>query len=253
MERFMLSRPLAAIALLIGVAAQAQPVTFSETATLTSDYRFRGISQSDANPAVQGSIEASLNSGVYAGVWASTVSGTQLAGAAAEVDGYLGYRGRHAQLGYDVGVQYYTYPGSAAGSHLGYAEPYASANITVPKLSTNLKLGAAFAPKQGLAQRANLYGYGEMAQPVPTTPITLRAHLGYTRSGGQSAAPRSADTGNYLDYAVGVDYVWHRVTMNVTYLGTDISAARAAAYPFAVVDGHTNTKGRVVFSISSSF
>jgi uncharacterized protein (TIGR02001 family) len=80
------------------------------TATGTSDYVFRNISQSNSRPAIQGSAELSHEVGVYVGVFASSVSfpGTD---ARQEVDGIVGYRHTIDALTVDVSGIYYGYPG----------------------------------------------------------------------------------------------------------------------------------------------
>ena len=79
-----------------------------------SDYRYRGISQSRLQPALQGGVDWSMN-GFYAGAWASTIRWVQDAGGSADVelDLYGGYKGEIAKgLSYDVGGLYYVYPGN---------------------------------------------------------------------------------------------------------------------------------------------
>lgn len=104
--------------LLLG-AGQAYAGTTGNVA-LTSDYLFRGVSQTNQEPAVQGGIEYAADSGFYVGVWGSSVSWlSDLSTDAApissdvELDGYLGYRGKFgdSKLSYDVGALYYAYPG----------------------------------------------------------------------------------------------------------------------------------------------
>ncbi|MCI4568073.1 TorF family putative porin [Lysobacter sp. CFH 32150] len=89
------------------------------TVSLTSDYVFRGISQTDQDPAVQGGIEYAADSGFYIGAWGSNISWlSDLSSDAApissslEFDAYGGYRGKFSDsVGFDVGALYYYYPG----------------------------------------------------------------------------------------------------------------------------------------------
>lgn len=94
-------------------AAPASPHTFTGNMTLATDYRFRGISQTFKLPTVQGGIDYSHSSGFYLGTWASNVSGNQYPnGASLEWDFYGGYKGAiSGDLGFDVGLLYYWYPG----------------------------------------------------------------------------------------------------------------------------------------------
>ncbi len=87
--------------------------TISGNFGLTSDYRFRGISQSNKKPAVQGGIDFEHKSGFYLGNWNSSVSEwTAANGAGLEMDFYGGYATEIAGVGLDLGAIYYYYPGA---------------------------------------------------------------------------------------------------------------------------------------------
>ncbi|UNK42476.1 TorF family putative porin [Luteimonas sp. S4-F44] len=100
--------------LLSGSAVHAQ---VSGTITLTSDYLFRGITQTDEKPALQGGVEWAHDSGFYAGTWGSSISwladSDPAVSSQLELDGYLGIRGDFGDsgLGWDVGAVHYWYPG----------------------------------------------------------------------------------------------------------------------------------------------
>jgi uncharacterized protein (TIGR02001 family) len=101
-------------------AAPASPHTFTGNVTLATEYNYRGISQTNGLPAIQGGFDYSHASGLYVGVWGSNISwisdiyigtdGNQVS-APIELDVYGGYKG---SLGgdwtYDVGVLTYNYP-----------------------------------------------------------------------------------------------------------------------------------------------
>ena len=82
-----------------------------------SDYIFRGISQSNQRPALQGGVELSTAGGAYAGAWGSSISWLSDAdpdvSSQLELDGYIGYRNQLSDtISFDVGALYYGYPGS---------------------------------------------------------------------------------------------------------------------------------------------
>ena len=79
---------------------------------LASDYRYRGISQSRLRPAVSAGADYSHASGLYAGVWLSSIRWIRDGGgdAEAELDLYAGYKGSAGPVGYDVGLLRYQYP-----------------------------------------------------------------------------------------------------------------------------------------------
>ena len=113
---------LATIGLTLALPAHSQetvaPATtpdwsFPTSLSLTSDYIFRGQSQTWGKPALQFGIEAGHSSGFYAGFFASNVSDHWLPGASVETDLFTGYRNTIAgAVGYDLGVIYYAYPGA---------------------------------------------------------------------------------------------------------------------------------------------
>lgn len=96
----------------------ASPHTFTGNLTVASDYRFRGISQTFKQPALQGGFDYAHSSGFYLGNWNSSVSGLQFTnGGSIEMDFYGGYKFALAKdLLADVGVLYYYYPGSSIGT-----------------------------------------------------------------------------------------------------------------------------------------
>lgn len=223
---------------LFGVPAQAQDAapadapaadfgvpafTVSGGATLASQYRFRGVSLSDEDPALQGTINLEHRSGVYAGVFASSTDGFgELGGSNVEVDLYAGYRTRvGSALTLDAGLLYYAYPGSRGGD-FEYFEPYASLSGTLGPATA--KLGVAYAPDQdALGDESNVYVSGDLTAAVPTTPVTIRAHLG--RSDGDTPLTPGGD---YLDWSLGAEWTRGGLTVGLAYVDTDLSGAQAA-------------------------
>lgn len=103
---------------------------FSASVTFTSDYAFDGISQSDKEPALQGSVEYADSVGYYLGIWASTInygdSNTQL-DETVEIDFYVGWgKAINDSVSYDTGFAYYTYPGITNSTAWNYPEVWLS-------------------------------------------------------------------------------------------------------------------------------
>ena len=67
--------------------------TISGNFGLFSDYRFRGVSQTDKKPAAQGGFDLAHKSGIYVGTWTSNVSQWTATGASQEIDLYGGFKG----------------------------------------------------------------------------------------------------------------------------------------------------------------
>jgi uncharacterized protein (TIGR02001 family) len=85
-------------------------VTLSGNVSLVSDYVWRNVTQSNFDAALQGGFDLTTTSGLYAGVWGSSVDFDDASDANLEVDFYGGYRFDIAGLAADVGVVYYAYP-----------------------------------------------------------------------------------------------------------------------------------------------
>jgi uncharacterized protein (TIGR02001 family) len=108
-------------------AAPAPTYTFTGNVTLATDYVFRGITQSNGKPAIQGGFDYTHTSGFYVGTWASSISWlSDTAGgginAPLELDIYGGYKNSFAggDWTYDVGVLQYVYPGTYTS---GFVKP----------------------------------------------------------------------------------------------------------------------------------
>ena len=222
-------------------------LTVSGSATIASDYRFRGVSQSDREMAAQGSITVSHESGLYAGVWGSNLAGWgTFGGANMELDLIGGYKAKLADtVTLDLGLTWYMYPGGADKTDI--AEPYAK--LTGTTGPATLTAGAAYAPKQQAIGKwyntgadavngvyntpgdkdDNLYLWGDGALAIAGTPIMAKAHVGHSR-GQDGLGPNAtavAPTGAYWDWSLGADATYRHLTFNVTYVDTNISNREA--------------------------
>ena len=215
-------------------AGSGSGLRLSGGVTATTDYRFRGISQSDGDPAVQASIGVDHESGLYAGAFFSTLSDSFPAGEV-ELSGYVGYTREIASgTDIDVGVQLFGYPGNEALTDASYFEPYASVRHTLGPVTA--ELGAAYAPEQeALADNDSLYVYGDLNGGVPFTPLTIKARLGYT-----SGPARFTGYSDYLDWRLGAEYTRGPATFSLEYVDTDLAAA-------------PNADGTVVASVRLGF
>jgi len=185
-------------------------ITFTGGITAVSDYRFRGISLSGEDPAIQSTLNINHSSGFYAGVWASTLEYTPAYGEA-EVDLYAGWTGEIASgTTLDAAVLYYLYPEGSGNSD--YFEPYASISHTLGPVTA--KAGINYAPSQDATGNNDLiYYYGQLSAGIPGTPVTLTGRLG-----NQDLGPAS-----YLEWAVGASVSPGRgVTLGVQYVDTDL-------------------------------
>ena len=88
--------------------APPKAVTVSGSVGLVSDYRFRGVSQSDEQLAIQGGLTIAHESGVYIGTWGSNLAGWgTFGGANMELDLIAGYKATFNDVSVDVGATWY--------------------------------------------------------------------------------------------------------------------------------------------------
>ncbi|WP_294261504.1 TorF family putative porin [uncultured Sphingomonas sp.] len=229
--------------------APPPPVTISGSATIASDYRFRGVSQSDREMAIQGGITIAHESGVYVGTWGSNLAGWgTFGGANMELDLIAGYKAKLADNAtLDVGLTWYLYPGGA--DKTDFAEPYVK--LTGTTGPATLTAGVAYAPMQEAigrwyrtgadaaagvytspgAKDDNLYLSGDGAFALLGTPITAKAHVGHSwgQNGLGPNATAVSPTGSYWDWSLGADATYRNLTLNLSWVDTDISD-RDAAY-----------------------
>lgn len=107
-----MNRKLIPLALAAMVAAPAAHAGFSANVGLTSNYLWRGVTQSDDGFAVSGGIDYEHDSGFYVGTWASNINWAVYGNPndGVEIDFYGGFAGEANGVGYDVGIIYYHYP-----------------------------------------------------------------------------------------------------------------------------------------------
>jgi uncharacterized protein (TIGR02001 family) len=255
---------------------EASDFTVSGSVAGLSDYRFRGVSQTDKDPAIQGTIQVTHKSGLYNGVFGSNLAGWgTFGGPNLESDVFGGFKFPIGQgVSVDIGLTWYMYAGGA--NETDFAEPYVKVNASAGPVA--LTAGVAYAPKQQALGRVyrtgaefvagtpfdpgdkddNLYVWGDAALPIASTPLTVKGHLGYS-DGNPGLGPNGtsvAPTGKYLDWLLGVDATWKNLTLGVAYIDTDISTAdRVPLLPNfgTVASGKSISDSTVVFSLTAAF
>jgi uncharacterized protein (TIGR02001 family) len=203
------------------------------TVAAVSDYRFRGVSATDRDPALQGAIDVSHTAtGIYGGVWASNIA--RYGGAKVEVDVYAGIKHSLGPVEIDVGGQGYLYPN---GNGVNSYELFGYLGHTIGP--AELRAGFAYAPSQGnLGNTDNLYLTSDARVGIPETPVTITASVGY--EDGAFAGP----TGTKWDWSVGAEATKGPFTLGLSYTDTDISR---------VADPTRNSKAGLVLSLSAEF
>ena len=183
----------AAVLALAGTAS-AQDVSFNLTAT--SDYVWRGVSQSDEDFAIQGG--ADFESGIfYAGTWASTVDFGD--DTDAEWDIYLGVAPSAGGFDWDFGVTHYMYMGDADGSDYDFTEASAAVSRAIGAVTYGLKV--AYSPDFfGAEDDATYLEANFELEPAPQWSVSGAV--------GQQWVDSGAD---YLGWNLGVGYAFNDV------------------------------------------
>ena len=184
---------------------------FSANVALTTDYVFRGYTQSAENPAIQGGFDASVGP-FYAGVWASSIdfgtttnvnTGAAVTVAEVEIDYYLGVKHKLTDwLEGDLGVIYYTYPGAYdKTAELDYVEIKGALTFA---LSDKISLGTTvyYSPE-----------YTGKTGEIWVSENSLEISLPYNFS--------ASGTVGYLEYVddnLGADYWYWNVGLSKTFM-----------------------------------
>lgn len=178
--------------------AQAAESSLSFNVGTTTDYRYRGISQSRLKPAVQGGVDYADKSGFYVGAWGSSIKWIKDAGgdASAEVDVYGGYKGAVGDVAYDVGFLRYEYSGNKLGNVEGFVnantnEVYGAVTFGV----VTAKYSHAISNLFGSADSKNSYYLDLSAALDLGDGYTLTPHVGYQKV-------KNWSEGSYTDYAL---------------------------------------------------
>ncbi|MGI9046783.1 MAG: TorF family putative porin [Burkholderiales bacterium] len=235
------------------------PHTLTGNVGLFSQYIFRGLTQTNEDPAVQGGMDYAHSSGVYVGFWGSNISflrenftsatgvvgGQYSGGGSLELDLYGGYKGKFGEsdFTYDVGGLYYFYPGDVtSGCVIG--------NQTCPDADTfevygalgwkwvSFKYSHSVGDTFGFPDADNTY-YLDLsaAVPIAETGLTLGLHLGRQEYDGEipGTTVEYDDFLSYTDYRVSLAYDLSKATdvlkgTEVGVMYTDTSGANACGY-----------------------
>ena len=252
-------------------AAPASPHTLTGNVGIFSQYIFRGLTQTDRQPAIQGGFDYSHASGFYAGTWASNISWLRdnfsySNGGSAELDFYGGWKwGFAPDFTLDLGTLYYWYPGDTFPGALkadaweiyaGLSWKWLSAKYSYAINNKNFQ----FADSSGswyLDFSANV-PLGEFTKALDG--VTLIAHWGKQEFTGTTffgAVPFSNDTCSYKDWKLGASYALPK-DFTVGAYWTDTSGASNTCYgnfveggPFGL--GHNIAKSTGTVYVQKTF
>jgi len=183
-------------------------IDVSGNVTLISDYKFRGISQTDGGPAIQGALDLDFGNGFYLGTWGSNVDFAN----SLELDYYGGFRGKISEsLGFDIGYLYYDYPSTPDEDP--YAEVYGKLDFS------GFTIGLAFSDDYYLESGKFLYTSAEYATEL--NGFGFNFHLGYNAFDRDTFLGGASDS--YLDYSAGVGREWVGLEWNLSLVDTNLN------------------------------
>lgn len=230
-------------AALLMAAASVAHAQLTGNVGLTSDYRFRGISQTQKGSALQGGFDYAHSSGVYAGNWNSNVSSANYTDSVGlEHDLYAGFKKDLGVVKLDVGTYNYLYNqrDHKFGSHSNTHELY----VGVEKGIVSAKVSQSVSDYFGLANSSGTRYFEVNANQPVTKDFTLNAHLGRTQYANHSNL-------NYTDYRVGGTMQVAGVGVGVHYVGNGQFGAGAKAAN--TLNGMKLYQQGVMLSVNKSF
>lgn len=207
-------------ALLFGGTMAAQAAEFSGNVAIATDYRFRGISQTDRSPAIQGGFDIAAENGLYFGVWASNVT---FSGGAIEMDYYAGWSTDLSDdTSLDIGFLWYNYPEDDGDPDMDYYEVYASYGFY------GATVGVNYSPDYFAETDAFWYLYGDYSLPLGEA-FSLDLHAGYNLFDSEDAfasfigpGPGENPGDDYFDFSIGVSTSAVGLDLSLAYVGTDL-------------------------------
>jgi uncharacterized protein (TIGR02001 family) len=255
-----LSVTAALLAPALAAAQTATPSPLTGNATLITDYRFRGISQTLGKFAYQGGFDYAHASGFYAGNWNSNVSSAAgYPGGNLEMDFYGGYKQAFGDYGIDAGLLYYYYPGSDAGT---LRNPH---NITKTNSGTVYNTEAYLAGSWKWITLKWSHAFSDyFATPDTKGTNYLDLSAAYDMGGGWGANGHIGHTSvhnfteaSYSDYKLGVTKDLSGWLLGASLVSTNAkhNCSSGDPYCFAKPNGGTYDAGKstLVFSVGKTF
>ena len=241
MQKQLIVAAAVASALAAGISSAAEEPKSDHTLTgnvgLFSQYIFRGLTQTDRDPAIQGGFDYSHASGFYLGTWASNISwlrdfGSYTNGGSMEWDFYGGYKGTFGKsdFGFDVGLLYYWYPGDAAPGleKANTLEVYGALSWKFLSAKYSYSLDDK---TFGVTDSSGTW-YLDLSVDFPVTDkFNIQAHWGKQKFKGNTLGVSNDSFASYEDWKIGVSYTLPKdFKIGAFYSDTDMNATQRAFY-----------------------
>lgn len=236
----------------LGMVTVAQ-AEVTGTAALTSDYDFRGVSLSAEDPAIQGSIDYAHENGFYASAWASTLDYGSDYDGSLELDLSAGISGEtDIGIGWDVGLVWYTYPGSDSSETKSKIEDYGEAYLGGSYKMFDAKVW--YADDYGDTGESAWYTELNASFDLPAG-LTLGLHVGQSFGDYWDAVADAAESdlettgidGDYTDWSIGLGYTVGNFDLNLRYVDTNTDSE------LQVNNDAFANDSRIVFTVTTSF
>ena len=224
-------KSLIAISLLSAASLPALAVEVSGNVAVSSDYKFRGISQSDGE-ALSGGFDVSFESGFYAGTWGSSIEDW---GNGLELDYYAGFAAEASDsVSYDIGILHYGYPNTDSGVDLDFDELYGSVSVA------DFTFGFAYSDDYFAGTGNYTYLYAEYSLSV-SDGWSLDFHYGDNSIDDEAGF----GTPDYADYSIGLSGSAAGLDLSLVWVDTDLSDADCFG-------GDDLCEGSLIVSVSKS-
>jgi hypothetical protein len=242
-------------------APEASPITAN--VSLVSDYRYRGISQSNLRPAIQGGFDYAHESGFYIGNWNSSISWVNnlspSVASSVEMDFYAGFKKELIAEGFasDIGVLQYYFPTSgnfvSPNVNPNTTEIYAAQNYTFGPITGFLKFSYAVTNTFGYNQSSGSY-YPDLTANYDTGiwGLAVNAHVGYQKIAGQQVVS-GVPTASYTDWKLGLTKDFGGgLSLAAAYIGTN-AAKSGSTYAYQSPSGKNLGGSTGVVTLTKTF
>lgn len=228
----------AVLALCLPGDARAGDWWFGGSLAASSDYIYRGVSQTDEGPAFQASVDFGHDSGFYAGAWASNVDFDEPDGIDLELNLYAGWVFEFENdTELDLQLVRYIYPGAKPGYGINYNEFFAAYSFlehyTATLAYTNNWLNSD--------ENAFYYHFGA-SLPLGVHELELRVGAGFNDISSLAGS-------DYWDFQLGLGRGWGIFDIDLSYFDT----AGFDSDVQAVLGPRAWANGRVVLTVSVEF
>jgi uncharacterized protein (TIGR02001 family) len=245
-------------------APEVSPITAN--VSLVSDYRYRGVSQSNLKPAIQGGFDYAHESGFYIGNWNSSISwvnniNSGSVASSVEMDFYAGLKKELIGEGFasDLGVLQYYYPttGNFTGTNVNpnTTEIYAAQNYTFGPVTGFLKFSYAVTNTFGNQNSSGSY-YPDLTVNYDTGiwGLGVNAHVGYQYIAGTVDGTSNSSLYSYTDWKLGVTKDFGGgLSLAAAYIGTNAGKNSSGVYNYVSPTGKNLAGSTGVLTLTKTF